>query len=225
MCGTHKETDAARKDQEGFTALMQKEGETVFGAADKTFSALFAGYNKVFQQGSNQHGESANQINAQTSQVVTSAANESRMLGAAAKSGAAGYGGGNTLSGSGVSVNKNAAIQSAVAGQEAGQINAITQQDYAIGRQNWLAAGEGLGKAPAAYSESGVSAMNQNSQAGLKENMTNAIAADAASNWWVAPVEGAVGAGMSMMTGGLGGSLMGTGFGKGAGAALQGGGE
>jgi len=51
--------------------------------------------------------------------------------------------------------------------------------------------------------------MNDAAQKGVSANMANAQAADAASNWWVKPVEGAVMGGISAFTGGIGTGLAG----------------
>jgi hypothetical protein len=52
--------------------------------------------------------------------------------------------------------------------------------------------------------------------------MANAQAQDAASNWWVKPVMGIAGAGLSAVEGGLGSMAEGGSFGEGAGASLRG---
>src|SRR5204863_120965 len=88
--------------------------------------------------------------------------------------------------------------------------------NWETGRDNFWKSGEGLMKSPSVYDNSA-----EMTNAATKSNanaMSNAQAVNSANNWWVAPVEGLVGAGVSMATGGLTG-MMGAGMGAASSAA------
>jgi hypothetical protein len=84
-------------------------------------------------------------------------------------------------------------------------VNTEQMQNWATGRENWINATQGLRNAPGVYSVA--NQFNAQSQAGLQQNMANAQAQDAASNWWVKPLTGAVMGGVGAFTSGMGGGL------------------
>jgi hypothetical protein len=77
--------------------------------------------------------------------------------------------------------------------------------DWSQGHQNWLQASQGLQAAPSVLT--GATGFNAQAQAGLTQNMANAQAQDAASNWWAKDLTGAVMGGVGAFTGQVGKNL------------------
>ena len=204
-CGTHGAEDAAAQQQSQFTNQMISEGTQVFGQDSSVFNQLVGAYSPIVKAGPSQRGFSAAEDNALKAQIVQSTAVGYRNAAAAAKSGVAGFGGGNTLTTSGVGLNANVGVAEHAAATQAGELNKETQANWATGRENWLNASKGLEGAGQVFSN--VQGFNQSAQSGLQQNMANAQAQDAVSNWWAKDLTGAVMGGVSAFTGGMGGGL------------------
>jgi hypothetical protein len=106
---------------------------------------------------------------------------------------------------SGTGLNLNAGIAENAMATQATELNKEQIADWSQGHQNWLEAGRGLQAAPSVLT--GASSFNAQAQEGLKQNMANAQAKDAASNWWAKDLTGAVMGGVNAFTGGIGGGL------------------
>jgi hypothetical protein len=166
---------------------MISEGSQVFGQDNAVFNTLVGNYTPIVKAGPSQQGFSAAQDNALKAQIVQSTAVGYRNAAAAAKSGVAGFGGGNTVMTSGAGLNANVGVAQQAAATQAGELNKEQIADWSQGHQNWLQASQGLQAAPSVLT--GATGFNAQSQAGLTQNMANAQAQDAASNWWVKPLE------------------------------------
>jgi|GEM_PF-1267532 hypothetical protein len=201
MCGTQSQTQAAAAQQSAFTSSMISEGSQVFGKDSSVFNAMSNAYSQILAAGPSQQGWSAAQQSAVNSQIINQAAVANRNIASAVGNQQAALGGGNVVLPSGASSALNASIAEQVEAQKSGALTQAQIANYQQGNQNWLAAGRGLQAAPSVFGN--MSGFNQAAQTGLNANMANAQAADAASNWWVKPVEGAVGAGLSLATGGM----------------------
>ena len=187
MCGTHGAEKAAAAQQTAFTSQMISEGSQVFGQDSSVFNQLVGAYSPIVKAGPSQPGFSAAESNALNAAAIQNTAAGYRNAAAATKSGVAGFGGGNTLATSGVGLNANVAVGEAAANQQATQLNQIQQANWSQGHQNWLQATQGLAQAPGTFNN--MEGFNKSAQAGLNANMANAQAQDAASNWWVKPLE------------------------------------
>jgi len=224
MCGTHKAADAAAADQKAFTSTLLSQASTVFGADSGVFNAMKDAYSNILAAGPSQQGWSAAEANAINSQIINNAAVSNRNIKSAVGNSQAAIGGGGAGVGtSGASANLTASIAEQVEAQKTGQLTQAQIANYQQGNQNWQIAGKGLESAPGVFNN--MDSFNKNAQQGLNENMTNAEAADAASNWWVKPVTGLAMAGIGAATGGLGSMALGGSFLSGAGASLLGGGS
>lgn len=217
-CGTHGAENNAAAQQSAFTSQMTSQASQVFGADNGTWNAMQNAYSQLLAAGPSQHGFSAAQLSAMNSAAITSGANTTRGIEAMIGGKQAGAGGGNAPNASGIGISDRAKYAEAVAGQTAGILNANTQADYAQGNKNWQNAGEGIRSAPGVYSN--LSGVDSAAQTGLDRNMENAQAADAASNWWIKPVAGAVAAGAAFIpgAGGVIASQVAGGFAKGLGS-------
>ena len=199
-CGSHGAENAAAAQQSQFTNSMISEGQQVFGQDSSVFNTLVGNYSPIVKAGPSQAGYSAAESNALNAAAIQNVAAGYRNVAGATKAGLAGMGGGNTLTTSGAGLNANVAVGEAAANAQAGALNKIQQENWAQGHQNWLQASQGLRQTPDTFNN--MSGFNASAQEGLKQNMANAQAKDAASNWWVKPLEsGAMFAGNMMAPG------------------------
>ncbi len=205
MCGTHGAENAAAAQQTAFTNTLISEGAQVFGQDNAVFNQLVGAYSPIVKAGPSQEGYSAAEDNAQKAAIIQNAATGYRNAAAATKSGVAGFGGGNTVMTSGTGLNANVGIANEWAGKQATALNQETQANWSQGHQNWLQATQGLQAAPSVLT--GATGFNQSAQAGLTQNMANAQAQDASSNWWAKDLTGAVMGGVGAFTGQVGKNL------------------
>jgi len=217
-CGTTDATDAAVADQKSFTSKLISQADKVFGAASSVFNTMKNAYTSIVNAGPSQQGFSAAQQSAMNAEAITVGANQTRFAEARLGGQQAGAGGGNAPNASGIGAGSRAQVAEAGAAATASELNKIQQENYVQGNRNWQIAGEELSKAPSAFN--GVSEFNKVAQGGLDKNLSNAQAADAASNWWVKPVEGSVMAGISALTGGIGGGMASKVMGMGGGGSM-----
>ena len=208
-CTSHKNVEAARVDQQAFTASMLSHATTVFGAADKVFNQMQSAYSGILAAGPSQHGYNAAQLGSENAAAITQGANAQRFLGASAKAGVAGFGGGNALNISGAGANAGGAQKAQVAGQTAAQLSKISSADWAQGNENWRTAGEGISKSAGTYAASGANSFAGSAQKGLNENEAYAKTADAATNAWQSEVSGAIQGGIQGMSKGPAGMVAG----------------
>jgi hypothetical protein len=181
---------------------MKAEATQVFGTDTKVVNDLVNQAQGIWNAGPSQQGWSAAESNAINSQIINNAAVSGRNVQSAVGNMASAVGGGRAgVGGSGALAATQAGIAESVEAQKSGQLTNATIQNYQQGNQNWQNAGKTLESAPSVFNNT--ASFNTATQTGLNANMANAQAADAASNWWVKPVEGLVGAGLNMATGGL----------------------
>lgn len=208
MCGTSKATDKAAADQKNFTNTLMSQGAQVFGADNSVFNSMMKSYGPTVAAGPSQQGWSQAETNAVNAQIVNQAAVANRNIAAAVGNNLAAVGGGNVSGGT--SAGSTAALEASIAenteAQKSSALNLATQQNYQQGVHNYEFAAGGMQAAPGVYSN--MPKMNEATQAGLDRNMANAQAADAASNWWVKPVEGIAAAGVNMLVPGLGSGIL-----------------
>jgi hypothetical protein len=206
-CGTHGSEKAAAASQSAFTKSMLSQASTVFGADSGVFNTMKNAYSQLLAAGPSQQGFSAAQQSAMNASAITNGANQARFVNAQIAGKQAGAGGGNAPNASGIGSGARAQVAEAIAGQTAGSLNQIQQENWAQGNKNWQVAGQGLREAPGVFGNLG--AVDAAAQTGLDKNMANATAADAASNWWIKPVTGLAGAGLNMVAPGLGTAMTG----------------
>jgi len=204
-CGTHGAEDAAAANQTAFTNSMLSQASSVFGADNGVFNSMKNAYSQLLAAGPSQQGFSAQQQSAMNASAITNGANQTRFAMASVAGKQAGAGGGNVPNASGIGAGERAQVAEAGAANTANALNEIQQKNYAQGNINFNEAGAALSKAPSVFGN--MPGMNDAAQKGVSANMANAQAADAASNWWVKPVEGAVMGGISAFTGGIGTGL------------------
>ncbi len=192
MClGTHGAEQNVANQEAAYTNTMISEGAQIFGQDSSVFNQLVGAYSPIVKAGPSQEGFSAAESNALNAAAIQNTAAGYRNAAAATKSGVAGFGGGNTLSTSGVGLNANVAVGEAAANQQATQLNQIQQANWSQGHQNWLQATQGLAQAPGVMNNAAM--FSNQIQSGLATEMDNAQAQDARSNWWVPMATGELG--------------------------------
>jgi hypothetical protein len=201
-CGTHGAENAAAAQQTKFTNSMLSQASSVFGADSGVFNTMKNAYSALLAAGPSQQGFSVAQQNAMNASAITNGANQARFVEAQVAGRQAGAGGGNAPNASGIGVGARADIAEKMGANTANQLNQIQQENWAQGNINWKEAGAELGKAPGVFNN--MEGFNRAAQTGLDKNMSNAQAADAASNWWVKPVEAVAAAGLNMVAPGVG---------------------
>lgn len=196
------EKDAANKLKD-FSSQMVDQASSVFGNDSTVFNQMMKAYSGIIAGGPSQHGFSQAELNAKNSQAITNNANQYRNIAGAVKSGQAAYGGGNSVSGAGVTTAANLGIAEAAAGNTANELSNITQQDYDAGRSNFWNASQSEQSLPGVFNNlPGVDNAALGSQdANLKEQKS----LDSAKNWWQKPVMGLVSAGLNIASGGVSG--------------------
>ena len=219
-CGSTSKEDAEAAKQSVFTASLVSQAGQVFGADSSVFNTMKNSYGSVANAGPSQQGFSAAQQSEMDAAAITSGATATRGIEAMLGGKQAGAGGGNAPNSSGIGIDARAGVAEKIAGETAGTLNQIQEANWAQGNKNYEFAAEGLQRAPGVFSN--MPGMDSAAQTGLDKNMANAQAADAASNWWVKPVMGAVGGGLNMLAPGAG---LGSGFGAGTGQSGRGGGS
>jgi hypothetical protein len=206
MCGASKSEEAISDSQTQMYNTLNSNYSTAFGQDQAITGALTAAFQPILAAGPSQTGMSPSEENALRTQNTEGVATDYAQAQKATAQTIAAQGGGNTMIPSSTTANVEAANANAAAAQRSsGDLN-ITNEDYALGRQNWTTAATALGNLsntlnPNAYASSASTA------GGDAATSANQIAQQSNSVWNAAI--GALGSlGGSALTGGL--SLLGS---------------
>ena len=192
-CGASgaQKTDAANLSTS--SAQIQQEAQQVFGNASSVFKDLTSAYAPIVAAGPNQQGFSAGELAARNSAAITNVGTQYNNAKAAvgnAEAAVTGTGGGSALP-SGANIGLNTSIATGAAATEAGELNSIQQEDYAVGRQNFDQAAAGLAGAPQVFNAS-----TQAANAGTNAGAAASTAEDQVTSQnqsWMQAVSGALG--------------------------------
>ena len=201
MCGATQQQQQITDAQQQFYNQLTQQYATVFGQNQAITGALTSAFQPILAAGPSQTGMSAAEEQALRTQADEGVATNYAQAQRATAQQLAAMGGGNTLLPSSVQANILAASTNQAAALRAQQQLGITQQNYAMGYQNWQTAANALaGTAgilnPTAYSGQATSAGSQ------AATSANAIAQAQFAPWGAAM--GALGAvGGAAMTGGM----------------------
>jgi hypothetical protein len=206
-CGTYGAEKAAAADQANFTQYLMSQAKSVFGNDSAVFNTMFDNFSKILNAGPSQNGFSADLTSRMNARIIAQGANATRGIVASLGDKAATAGGGNVPVSGGAGINNKAAVEEQIAGQTANELTNVDIASAQAGQKNWETAAGGLSKAPGEFDN--LSGLNAGVNTGLKQNMENAQAADAASNWWVKDATAVAGAGLNMLAPGLGNGLTG----------------
>lgn len=218
MCDASSKEKAIAGKMNSFSDQMVSQAGQIFGADNSVFNGLMKAYSAIVNGGVGQQGFTQAELNARNSAAITNNANQFRNVAGAVKTGQSGYGGGNTVSGAGVTTGQNLQVAEAAAANTANQLNQIQTENYDVGRDNFFKAAGAEQSLPQVFNNvPGADAAASNGlQASLKEQQS----LDTQSGWWKAPVMGLINGGLSVATGGLSSLAAGKGFMPGASTAL-----
>lgn len=218
MCDASKKEKAIAGKINSFSDDMVNQAQSVFGADNTIFNDMMKSYSSIVNAGPSQQGFSQAELNAKNAAAITNNANQFRNVAGAVKSGQAAFGGGNTVSGSGVTTGQNLQVANAAAANTANDLNQITQQNYDTGRSNFFNAAQLEQKLPDVYGN--LPGVDSQAQGGLNASLKEQQSLDTQAGWWKAPVMGLINGGLSMATGGLSSLASGDGFMKGISTSL-----
>jgi hypothetical protein len=219
-CGATAAQNQIGQSQQGFMTQLQTQGSSVFGDASSVFNNLMSTLTPTIQAGPNQQGFSPQELSNLNSEAITQTGQAYQNAKAAAGNQLSAEGGGNTALPSGTEVGENLQLAESGANQTASELQGITEQNYATGRQNYTQALQDAESAPNVFNSS-TSAANAATGAGVAaSNTANQIASQ--QNSWMQLVTGALGGVAGGLTGGLTNVLGGLGGGGGNSASSLG---
>ena len=205
-CGSTAAQNQIQSSQISFMNQLQSQAATVFGNASQVFSGLMSTFAPIVAAGPNQQGFSPALLSSLNSQAITETGQAYKNAKAAVGDQEAAVGGGNLALPSGAEIGSADYLASQAANQTSSELQQITQENYATGRQNYeqaVAGEEGATNVFGAAAGAGNAATNAGNAA---SNTANSIAQE--NNSWISAVTG--------LAGSLGGAFLG-GFGKGLG--------
>jgi len=201
-CGaTQGQKDVANQQLSAYQALQQ-QGQAVFGDSSSVFNDLRNSLGPIVAAGPGQEGFSPAEKSALQSQAITQTGQAYRNAKQAAGEAMAAQGGGNVgdvTGGSNTAINLG--IANSAAQQTSNELNTIDQQDYAVGRQNYENAVQGLGSSTGVFNPATSAAEAATGSGTAAANTQNQIAEQ--DNSWVGAVAGALGNIGGVATGGL----------------------
>jgi len=204
MCKASSQQKQAYANEAKVSSMLSSIASNFAGIDTNMLNSISANLTPIQEAGPSQFGlsptaEAAERTSAAETLNAAGAQTANAVRGSLAAEGGGPTGGGPTLpSGSQEAIIGNLAQQNAV--QQAEAQSNITQQGFNIGRQNWLAATQGLEAAPAAF-ENPVTGAGSAAESAASTQMQGANAITAANEAWMQPA-GAI-------IGGIGGGLIG----------------
>jgi hypothetical protein len=160
MCGPSSQEQTISNEQQAFYQQLTNQYQTIFGQNQAITGALTSAFTPILQAGPGQTGMTASEEQALRTQADTGVATNYQQAQQAAMRSMAAAGGGNTFLPSSITANITAANANAAALARSNAQLGITQQNYALGRENWLQAANVLG------TTAGLSSMNPLGYAG-----------------------------------------------------------
>lgn len=201
VCGASAAQNSIEASQQNFYNQLTSQASTVFGAASSVFNSLVNTFSPTVQAGPNQQGFSQQELSALNSQAITNVGQGYKNAKAATGNAEAAVGGGNVYLPSGAQIGENTELAEGAANQTASELNQITQQNYAVGRQNYAQAVAGLANAPGVFNAADNAAGTATGAGSAASSTANQIAQE--NNSWMSAVSGALGGALGAATGGL----------------------
>jgi hypothetical protein len=181
MCGPSSALKAINTSIQDFAGQVKDEAGQIFGDASQVFNTVMNSVKGIIAGGPSQFGYSQGEFSAKNAAAVNAGGAEARNLKAAAASSAAAVGGGNVATPAGAT---QAAVLSAdqrAAADTASAENAILQEGFATGRDNFFKANELAERAPSVFSVANEA--NSNVSHAQHEAATSQTNIDEQSNW------------------------------------------
>jgi hypothetical protein len=219
MCGPSSALKSINQDIQGLAQSMTGEAKKVFGTIDTTVNKILSSVGSIITGGPSAGGMSQTELNAKHAAATEAGGAEARNIRGVIGSAAGAVGGGSAPNGLVASL--LAEGEQRAAADTAAAHNAITQENYAVGRDNFWKATQTAENATGMYNTA--NAFNANAMQGEKEAMTSQQNIDTQKGWWKPLIMG-LGTGiLGAATGGLSSAItsgVGTLFGAGAKAAF-----
>lgn len=219
-CGPSKGEKQIAGQMKSFSQTMTDQAKTVFGNDSQVFNNLLNKYQGIVASGPGQQGFTQAELNALNSNAISNSASQFKNVKGAVGNMQAAYGGGNTVTNSGVTTAQDLNIANAQAAQTASDLNKITAANYETGRENFWNAAKSEQQLPSVFDNA--ANFDQVAMEGQKRALDEQKSLDAASGWWKKPVMGLVSAGLTLGTAGLGAVASGGSFMSGVGSGLKG---
>ena len=199
MCGPTGQEKSEAAQQQQYATTVQNNYSTLFGEQQGAMSNLSNLLTPIAEAGPNQSGMSAAELAAQNTQALNTTGGNYANAARALNTQIAGKGGDSGLE-SGPAQQLQAGLASSAAGQLSNEQLGITQENAAIGRQNYQNAVSGLQALSQGYGST--AAGQSGTQAGGQAfSEANTIAQQEAQEDQA--IGGAIGAGVSALSGGL----------------------
>jgi hypothetical protein len=201
-CGATQQQQQIGASQQNFMNQVQQQAGTVFGNSSTVFQDLLNTFTPTVNAGPNQQGFSAQELSNLNSQAITQAGVGYRNAKEAVGNALSAEGGGNVSLPSGTQTGIEASLAENAANQTSTELGQITEQNYAVGRQNYENAVSGLAGAPNVFNPATSTANAATGAGTAAANTANQIAQE--NNSWVSAVTGALGqVGGAFASGGL----------------------
>lgn len=200
-CGASSQQKQIEQGQQNFFNQLTQQATQVFGGASSVFKSLVNTFTPTVAAGPNQQGFSPAELSAMQSQAITGTGQAYANAKAAVGNQEAAFGGGNVTLPSGVNEATDVGLAIAGANETAGSLNQITQENYAVGRQNYENAVKGLAQAPDVFNPASSAAGEATGAGTAAANTANQIAQE--GNSWMSAVGGILGGVAGAATGGL----------------------
>jgi hypothetical protein len=200
-----KQEAAATKE---FASQMMGQAGTVFGNDNDVFNRMKAANDATIVSGPSQHGWSEGERAERNAATITNQANAARFAAGATRTAQAGFGGGNTVSGAGVTTGQNLEVAQRSAEATAAELGENTRQDWEQGNKNFLNAENAEMGATKVFDN--MSALDNAATQGNEQASRDQAALDAQSNWGRNFAAGLVTSAVGSISSGLTGGILGS---------------
>lgn len=209
MCGSSKSEQVAQQSEQGLSDLMMADFRQRFADQTSAIAQLNEAYDPTIAAGPDQQGMGANELAADNTAIINQTGQNYANAKAALQTTLDARGGGNVALPSGTEGVLQEALASKEAGQQSAEQLALTQQNYALGRQRYQQAVAGKQALLGVYDPT---AYGKGAGSGYESSFQMAHTINQENNQEVADITGAaVGAGIDAATFGAG-ALGGGGF-------------
>jgi hypothetical protein len=190
-CGPSGDEKAAASAAQNFSKQLSSQATQVFGGASKVFQSLVNTFTPTVNAGPNQQGFSPAELSAMNSQVITGAGQAYKNERAALGNAEASVGGGNVTLPSGVNEANDANLAANAGNLTSSELNKVTQENYAVGRQDYDTAVKGLAGAPDVFNPA--TSAGNSAESGLQNSFEDQSKMTEQSDSWVNATIGALG--------------------------------
>lgn len=216
MCGPSSALKSINANIQSFATQVQTEAKDIYGDASSVFNTIMDSVTGILKGGPSQYGFSAGEQAAKTAAAVQAGGAEARNLKGAAAATAGAIGGGNVVTPAGTIQAETLSAEQKAAADTAASLNAVTQEGYQRGNENFWKGESVASKATDVFNPA--IAANADVTKAQHEAETSQQNIDTQSNWAMNDVMKLAPTAIGMVTGGFGNM----GEGSGAGSFISG---